>query len=91
MLEMIKTNVDRLLLVPKLKKSSILAKYIGECFLIVETKSSLSPSVFMFSVISQILKIKFYVLYFRYKNVETGANCSHKIAAFLKYHMPLNK
>ena len=29
-------------------------------------------------------------MYFRHKNVEIGPNCSHEIATFLKYHMPLN-
>ena len=35
-------DVDRLLLVSKFKKNSILAKYIGTFFSIVKTKSSLS-------------------------------------------------
>ena len=60
----IKTDIDRLLLVPKLKKSSILAKYIEKFVFIVKTKSSLiSMSVSIFSTISQILKTKLYVFW----------------------------
>ena len=39
-------------------KSSISAKYIGICFIIVKSKSSLSTSVFIFSTISLILQTK---------------------------------
>ena len=28
-------------------------------------------------------------MYFGHKHVETGLNCSHELATFLKYHMPL--
>ena len=28
-------------------------------------------------------------MYFGHKRVETGPNCSHELATFLKYHMPL--
>ena len=77
-------NVDRLLLVSKLKKSSILAKYSENLFCIVKTKSSLFTSVFIFSTISQILNRKFYVL-FRHKHVETRPNCLRKLDTFLKY------
>ena len=28
-------------------------------------------------------------MYFGYKHVETGPNCSHELATFLKYHIPL--
>ena len=28
-------------------------------------------------------------MYFEHKHVETGPNCAHEPAAFLKYHMPL--
>ena len=28
-------------------------------------------------------------MYFGHKYVETGLNCSHELATFLKYHMPL--
>ena len=61
MIETIKTDVDRLLLVSKFKKSSIVKKYIENFFFIVKTKSSLSMSVFIFSAISQILQTAFYV------------------------------
>ena len=63
MAEKIKTNVDRLLLVSKSEKSSILAKYIGKFFFTVKTKSSLFTSVFTFSTIPQILEAKFYVFW----------------------------
>ena len=29
-------------------------------------------------------------MYFEHKHVETGPNCSHKIATILKYHIPLS-
>ena len=29
-------------------------------------------------------------MYFGHKHVETGSNCSHELATFFKYHMPLN-
>ena len=59
----IKTDVDRLLLVSKLKNNSILAIYTGKFVFIVKTKSSLSTSVPIFSTISQIWKTKFYVFW----------------------------
>ena len=84
MVEKIKSDVDRLLVVSKLKKSSILAKHIG-IFFIVATKSSLSTSLFIFSTISQILKTKFYVFW-----KQTCRNWTkYELATFLKYHMPL--
>ena len=60
MVEKIKTNIDRLLLDFKLKKSSILAKYISTFFFMIETKSRIFMSGFIFSTIFQILKNKFY-------------------------------
>ena len=56
MIEMVKTDVDGLLLVLIIKK---LFRYILlklNLFFIFETKSSLSTSVFIFFAISQILK-----------------------------------
>ena len=32
---------------------------------------------------------KKFFMYFGHKLVETGPNCSHELATFLKYHMPL--
>ena len=29
-------------------------------------------------------------MYFGHKHVETGPNCLHELATFVKYHMPLN-
>ena len=81
--EKMKTDVDRLLLVSKMKKSSILGKYIRDFLFIIKTKSSLSTSVFIFVTISQILKTKCYV----HKHVGTGPNCSHELTTFIKYHM----
>ena len=61
-LEKTKTDVDRLLLVSKFEKSSILAKYIGKFIFIVKTKIRVFTSVSIFSnTILQILKTKFYV------------------------------
>ena len=31
------------------------------------------------------------LMYFGHKHVESGPSCSHKLATFLKYHMPLRK
>ena len=28
-------------------------------------------------------------MYFEHKYAESGLNCSHELATFLKYHMPL--
>ena len=52
-----------LLLVSKIKKSSILANYTEKCFFIIETKSGPSMSVFILSNISQISKTKFYIFW----------------------------
>ena len=79
-------DIDRLLLVSKFKRSSILAKYIGKFFFIVKTKSSLSPFIFIIPTISQILKTKFYA-FFKGKHRETGPNFLHELATFFKYHM----
>ena len=70
MVEKIKTDVDKLLLV--LTMNTIFPIYIAkiELFLNFVTKSSLFTSVFIFNTIYQILKWKFYV-YFEHKNVET--------------------
>ena len=59
MLETIKANVNRLLLVLKLEKNSILAKCIAYFFFIVKNKSSLCTFVFIFSTIFRILETKF--------------------------------
>ena len=62
MVEKMKTDVDRLLLVLIMEKNfqNILWNYT---FIIFETKSSLSTSFFNFSTISHIFKTKFYVLW----------------------------
>ena len=60
MVDKIKTDVDRLILVPKMKKKFNFTKYISKPFFVIKTKSSLSAFVFIFSAISQILETKFY-------------------------------
>ena len=61
MIEKIETNVDRLLSVSKLNKNF---GYIAEIelFFNFEIKSSLSTSIFILSIVSQILKRIFHVL-----------------------------
>ena len=58
MVEKIETDVDKLLLV--LTMNRIFPIYIAkiELFFNFETKSSLSTSIFIFTIISQILKKK---------------------------------
>ena len=80
-LEKIKTNVDRLLLVWKLKKFNF-SEYFGNFFFIIKTKSSLSTSVFIFSTISQILETTFNILYFGHKLLETGPNVHMNLILF---------
>ena len=70
------------------EKKFNLKKIYWKIFFIIKTQISLSTSVFIYSTISEILKTKFYV-FFGHKYVETGASCSHKLATFLKYYMPL--
>ena len=62
MVEKIKMDVDRLLLFSKLKKSSVLAKYIRKFVFTVKTKNILFTSVFIFSTIPQIKKEILYIL-----------------------------
>ena len=63
MMEKIKTEVDRLLLVLTIKR--IFPIYFAkiDLFFNFESKSSLSTSVFILSTIFQILKGTFHVLY----------------------------
>ena len=88
MVKKVKTEVDRLLLVPKIKESSILAKYIGILLFLIKTKSSLSTSVFTRVFIYFAKFRKQYFMYFGYKGVESEPNYSHLLATFLKYHKP---
>ena len=60
MAEKIKTDVDRLLLVLKMQKSSVSEKFIGKFVFTVQTKRSLSTSVFIYPVIFQILTTNVY-------------------------------
>ena len=86
---LISQNISEiLLLVSKMKKSLISQNILEFFFSIIKTKSSLSSSVFIFSIISQILKTKFYVFWTQ-TCIEIGPNCSHELSTFPKYHMPL--
>ena len=51
-------EVDGLLLVSKMTKNLILAKYIENSVSVIQIKSSLFTSVFIFSNISKILDTK---------------------------------
>ena len=73
MVEKIKADVDRLLLVLTMKKNVP----------IYFAKIQLSTSVFIFST-----KFPNF-MYFGHKHVENGPNYSHKLVTFLKYHIPL--
>ena len=87
MVEKIKTNVDGLLLVQKIEKSSILAKSMENIF------SLSQPKVVYLRPFSSLPFSKFWkqkLTCFGYKHVETGPSCSYKFATFLKYHMPLS-
>ena len=58
MVDKIKMDVDRLLLVSKKKKKLNFTKYINKFVFIIKAKSSLSMFFFVFSDISQILETK---------------------------------
>ena len=74
MLEKMERGVERLLSVSKLKRSSILAKYIRIFFFINKNKSSLSTPLFIFSTIFQILVTTFYIFLNTFLNVLTVLN-----------------
>ena len=82
-----KTGVDRLFSVSKMKKSSIVGKYIGNFFLTSKPKVVyLRP--FLFSLpFPEFWKQN--VMYFGSKHVETGPNCSQELATFIKYYTTL--
>ena len=87
MLERMKTDVDRLLLVSKFRKSSSLAKYIGNFFPFSKPKV-----VYVRPFSSSLTFQKFWkqrFVYFGHKHLETGPNYSYELATLLKYHMPL--
>ena len=79
--EEIKADIDRLFSDWNIKKRSILGKSIRN-YLQYQSKSSLSASDFTFSIISQILKTKFYVFFGR-KHVETEPSFSHERTIYL--------
>ena len=87
MVEKIKTDVDRLLLVSKLQKSSILAKYIGTFVSLLK-----SNVVNLHPFLSSLKFLNFWkqhFMYFGHKHVEIKPIFSHELATFLKYHMPI--
>ena len=83
----IQTDLYSLYLVSKIKKSSISQNILESFFLLSKPKVDyLRP----FSSSLPFLKFwKQNLMYFGHKNVETWPNCSHKLATYLKYHMPL--
>ena len=85
MVETIKTDVDRPLLVSKLKRSSIFKKSIRNFLLLSKPRL-----VYLDPLISSLPFFKFSkqnVMYFGVKHVETRPNFLHELATFLKYHM----
>ena len=80
-------NVDRLLLVSKLKKKLNLSKIHRKFYFNIKTKSSLSTWDFIFFAIFEILWTKLYLFW-----TQTCRNWSELFTwtcYFLKYHMPL--
>ena len=75
-------DVDRLLLVKNMEKSSISATF----FFIVKTKRSLRPFLLSLSFF-KIWKTNFCV--FGRKHVETEQSFLHELTYFFNYHMPL--
>ena len=70
MLEEIKADVDRLLLVPKMEKSLVLAKYIVKFFTLTKLKVFyLRP--FLSTNIFKNLEVKFYVLWTQTKLIQS--------------------
>ena len=82
-------DVDRPLLVSKMKTSLILAKYTDIFFSILKPKVVYLRSFLSFLTFPKFLKQNF--KHFWHKHVETGLNCSHELSIYLKYHMPLRK
>ena len=78
--EKIKTGIDKLLQVSKMKKSSLLGKYIGKFFLLSKPKVVYLRPFFIISTISKIFKTKCYLFW-----TQTCRNCTKL------YHMPLIK
>ena len=85
MAEKIKTDVNRLLMVSKMKKSSISQNILTNFCL-----WSIPKVVYLRPFLSSLPFSKFWKNFFMYcahKHVETGPNSSHEIPNFLKYHM----
>ena len=86
MVDKIKTDVDRLLLVSKMKKSPISQNITTNFFSLSKPKVAyLRP--FLSLPFTKFWKQNF--VYFEHKHIETRPNFSHEIRYFLKYHMPL--
>ena len=90
MLDKIKTDVDRLLLILIMKKKFV------DIFCEIELffSFSISKVVYLRPFLFYLPFPKFWkqnFMYFAHKHVETRTNCSHKLATFLKYHMPLRQ
>ena len=81
-----KSDLDRRLLAQRIEKSSISVKSVDKNFLFVKTKSNLRP-LSSSPPVSKVWEKN--VIYFQHIHVENGQMGSHKLAAFLKYHMPL--
>ena len=74
----------------EIEKSPILGKNISENFCL----PSKQKVVYLRPFLSSLPFLKFQKqnsMYFGHKHVETGPNCSHEFAIFLKYHMPLRR
>ena len=63
--------------------------FISKVHKIIKTKIHLFVPGFIFSTIIFLEFWKQNFMYFGHKYVESGPNCSHEFATFLKYHMPL--
>ena len=87
MVKKIKTDVDRLLLVLKMKNVQF-KQNISELFF-----SLLKPKVIYLRLfLSSLPSPKFWkqnLMNFEHKHVETGPSCPHELATFHKYDMPL--
>ena len=87
MVEKMKTDVDEVLLVPKLKKGQIQQNILENFHLFSKPKV-----VYLHPFLSSLPFSKFWkpnLMYFGPKHVETGSNYSHELVTFLQYHMPL--
>ena len=81
-------DVYRLLLVSKMKKSSILANYTENLVSLLKPKVVHLHLFLSFLTFPKFWKLNF--IYFGHTlNVETELNWPHGLSIFLKYHVPL--